>query len=141
MTNYQWSPDSFEGRALQASRERKEEEQREEQVRKYQEQRARAARFARLMERVFGQYWPRVEPERRAHITELRHGDLLFSLRDVDGQREPVLSVAAECSRCGRAFERHPIGNSADVGDLLAELQQHPDCVHPMVRAAVQENR
>ncbi len=150
MPNYQWPSDSFQAEALRAAFDRKANERREEQERQARAQRAREERFASLLAPIFGNRWYRLQEQHHQQrlrdfdtrpFTEYRYQELTFTLVDVDGQKEPVLSVSAECSKCGQAFERHPIGNSADVGDLLAELQQHPDCVHPMAKDATEENR
>lgn len=150
MSNYQWSSESFQAEALRAALNRKEAARREEQERQARARRAREERFVSLLAPVFGDRWSRVqeqyEQQRPQNLdtqpfTELRYGELFFALVDVEGQREPVLSVSAQCSTCGQTFEHHPVKDRADVGDVLAKLQHHPNCVHPEVRAEVERRK
>lgn len=144
MPNYQWPSDSFQAEALRAAFDRKAAERREELERQARAQRAREDRFAALMAPIFGNRWSRLQDQYKQQrlqnmdtrpFTEVRYQELTFSLVDVEGQRDPVLSVSAECSTCGQVFEHRPVKDRADVGDVLLRLQDHPDCVHPEVRA------
>ncbi len=141
MSNYQWPPDSFEAQALRAARKRKDDERSREEDRRIKALRARESHFASLMEPVFGDRWPRLQQQHGMQITELQYGELCFSLAEVAGQPEPVLAVSAQCPVCKRAFERRPVISDADVGDLLAHLQEHPNCASPLARAAAKRKR
>ncbi len=150
MPNYQWPPDSFQARALYASRERKDEERRREEERQIQAQRAREMRFAGLMQAVFQHDWPRVQDQHNQQrlrdfdtrpFTELRYQELTFALVDVEGQHDPVLAVLAQCSTCGQRFAHRPVKDHADAGDVLAQLRDHPDCVHPEMRTAAERQQ
>ncbi len=130
-----WPPGSFEARALQAARARRAAAWHGGEDRLGRARRAREARFARLMAAVFEDRWSWVPEPPPVHVTAVRYGALCFALVDVEGQRNPVLSVSVQCPRCARTFEQHPVHGRADVGDVLAQLQEHQPCSDPEVVA------
>lgn len=129
MTKDLWTADSFEGRALRAAQKRQAEQQGAERE-------ARANAFARLAQPILGEDWPAALTGVGASPTEVTHGPLrfhLFSLHDEQDLDAATLAVTAECPRCRRPFSRSPVTSIADVGEVLMELHNHPDCVAPTV--------
>jgi hypothetical protein len=133
MTGQHWSSGSFQGGALYESRSRKEAIQRKAEQAPLEGERQRQATFVRLMQPVLDEYWSRLQDTLGDGVTEAQYDELHFSLIDAPEQTKPVLSVETQCPTCGQVFASHPIKNRADVGDVLARLQQHPDCVPPTV--------
>ena len=141
MLRHRWQDESFEGRALRAARDRREEQRRQEENERAAAQRRREERFADLMQPIFGDYWPRVQAEAGAPGTELRRGELLFSLADTSEDEALELKVSTQCPTCRRPFKRQPVRDLADVGDILEELQDHPDCASPAIKEIVKKKQ
>ncbi len=141
MSHYQWSEGSLQGQALAAARRRRAEQRRMEEERREQAQRAREEHFKHLLANVYGENWPRSETELRRVGTQARIGELLFELQDTPGEEQATLLVSAICRNCQQSFKRHSVQELADVGEVLEELQHHPDCVHPEVRAEVERQK